>query len=361
MLYRSYRPGTWDEVVGQEHVVQTLKGALTAGRVGHAYLFAGPRGTGKTTLARILAKAAVCTAKKNRPCDACDACTSVAGGTAMDIVEIDAASNRGIDDVRELKETAGTAPAVLAKKVFIVDEVHMLSKDAFNALLKLLEEPPAHVMFILATTEAHKVLPTVLSRVQRFDFRKLTQEQIAGKLAAIAAAEGFDAHPDALAAVAAASDGALRDAEVMLTKLASHAGKSAITVATVQQVLGLVPAVWHGQLAGLIAAGDRAGAMKFLHTLAAQGADMDQLAKGLLEHLRAVMISKIDPAILATAGPVMADAHAAQVAALAASMEGAKLVQAISTLTRARAELRASPIPSLPLELAILELTQPSA
>jgi DNA polymerase-3 subunit gamma/tau len=181
MLHRAYRPKTWDEVVGQEHVVRTLRGALKADRVGHAYLFAGPRGTGKTTLARIWAKAITCTGKE-RPCNDCDACGTIAQGTALDLIEIDAASNRGIDDVHELKETAGTAPAALARKVFIIDEVHMLSKDAFNALLKLLEEPPAHAVFILATTEPHKVLPTVLSRVQRFDFKKLTQQQIAEKL-----------------------------------------------------------------------------------------------------------------------------------------------------------------------------------
>jgi DNA polymerase-3 subunit gamma/tau len=347
----------WAQVVGQEHVVQTLQGALKSGRVGHAYLFAGPRGTGKTTMARIFAKAITCTGK-SRPCDACASCASINDGNSMDLVEIDAASNRGIDDVRALKETAGTAPAVASHKIFIVDEVHMLSKDAFNALLKLLEEPPQHVVFILATTEAHKMLPTVLSRVQRFDFKKLTQQQIASKLATIAKSEKVDIEDGAVAAIAAASDGALRDAEVMLTKLVSHAGKSAVTTDLVQSVLGLVPLQWHGQLAGVLAANDRGGAMRFLHQVVGQGADMDQFAKGFIEYLRQIMIAKIDSSILTHAGLVMADAQSSQLHDFATTMDGAHLVKMIQTFTHARTQMRSSPIPSLPLELAVIELTQ---
>ncbi len=355
MLYRQYRPSTWDEVVGQEHVVRTLRGALKAERIGHAYLFAGPRGTGKTTLARIWAKAITCTAKGEKPCSSCDACASVAAGNALDFIEIDAASNRGIDDVRQLKETAGTAPAILARKVFVVDEVHMLTKDAFNALLKLLEEPPAHVVFILATTEAHKILPTVLSRVQRFDFKKLTQVEIASKLTRIAKAEKLKAEPEALAMMAAASDGALRDAEVMLTKLASH---GAITADAVRDVLGLVPVAWHANLAGMVAAHDRVGAIRFVHELVTTGVDMDQLAKGFLEYLRMVMVTKIDPSIVAQAGLALADAQATKLQEQAATMDGKHLVRMIQTFTDARMRIRSSPIPSLPLELAVMELTE---
>jgi DNA polymerase-3 subunit gamma/tau len=355
MLHRQYRPTTWDEVVGQTHVVKTLKGALASERVGHAYLFAGPRGTGKTTLARILAKAANCTATKAQPCNSCDACEAVATGTALDVIEIDAASNRGIDDVRELKETAGTAPAALARKAFIIDEVHMLSKDAFNALLKLLEEPPAHAMFILATTEPHKVLPTVLSRVQRFDLKKLTQKEIVEKLTRIAKAEKLKAQPEALAMLAAASDGALRDAEVMLTKLA---GQGAVTAEAARSTLGLVPIAWHATLAGHLAARDRAGAMRFLHELAAQGVDMDQLAKGLLEYLRMVMVTKIEPGIVASAGLALAEAQATSLDEQAKTMDGKHLVQMIRSLTEARGRIRSSPIPSLPLELVVIELTE---
>jgi DNA polymerase III subunit gamma/tau len=361
MLYRQYRPSTWDEVVGQEHVVRTLQGALKAGRVGHAYLFSGPRGTGKTTLARILAKAANCSAKKGQPCGKCDPCVSVAAGNAMDVIEIDAASNRGIDDVRELKETAGTVPALLARKVFVIDEVHMLSKDAFNALLKLLEEPPAHAMFILATTEAHKILPTVLSRVQRFDFKKLTQKEICEKLVRIAKAEKLKAEPDALAMIAAASDGALRDAEVMLTKLASHLSghaNDAITADLVQRVIGLVPITRHATLAALVAARDRAGAMRLLHELSGQGIDMDQLAKGFLEYVRMILVTKIEPGIIGSAGLALADIQSSSLQEQATTMDGKHLVRMIQVFTDARTRIRSSPIPSLPLELAVIELTE---
>lgn len=355
MLYRTYRPTHWDEVVGQEHVVRTLRGALAGGRIGHAYLFAGPRGTGKTTLARIFAKAINCEAKSARPCGKCASCVSIDEGRSMDLIEIDAASNRTIDDMRTLKETIGVAPTASAYKVYLIDEAHMITKEAANAFLKMLEEPPSHVVFVLATTEAAKIIPTVLSRVQRFDFKKLTQQQIVTKLNGIAQAEKLTAAPEALAALAAASDGALRDAEVMLTKLASH---GAIDEQAVQSVLGLVPLAWHSQLLGLLTAHDRAGALRFLHTIHAQGADMDQLAKGFLEYLRQVMLAKIDKTILTQAGLAMADTQANQLFEFAATMDGAYLVRMIQVFTNARAQLRTSPIATLPLELACIELTE---
>lgn len=355
MLYRTYRPATFSEMVGQEHVVRTLEGAISSGHIGHAYLFAGPRGTGKTTMARIWARAVNCSAKKGRPCGVCDACLAIDAGNAMDMVEIDAASNRGIDDIRQLKETAAVSPAMLPYKVFIVDEVHMLSKDAFNALLKLLEEPPAHALFILATTEPHKVLPTVLSRVQRFDFKKLTQAQITRKLERIAKSEDLDAEPDALATIAAAADGAVRDAEVMLTKLVSNADGARITTAAVQSVLGLVPHGWYDRFVRLIVAHDRSAALTALGEVAQNGADMEHLSRGLVEYLRHVLLAKIDPAIIGSAG--LADVREAAVQAAAKEMDGAWLVRAIGSFTSARAQLRASPIPTLPLELAVVELS----
>ncbi len=355
MLYRQYRPTTWDEVVGQAHVVRTLQGALKSGHIGHAYLFAGPRGTGKTTLARILAKAINCTAKSGRPCGTCEFCTAMEHGALMDVIEIDAASNRGIEDVRSLKETAATAPSAASHKIFIIDEVHMLSRDAFNALLKLLEEPPAHVAFILATTEPHKVLPTVLSRVQRFDFHRLTQAQITAKLARVVQAERIAVDGDVLPELAGAADGAMRDAEVMLTKLVSHAAGGRISAATVQAVLGMVPHAWHARMAQCLSSGDRTEALRMLADAVHDGADVDLLARGLLELLRHVMITKIDPTITTSAG--LADTRRQHIAGLAATMDGAFLVRAIQACTKARAELRASSIPSLPLELAIIELT----
>jgi DNA polymerase-3 subunit gamma/tau len=358
MLSNTYRPSRWDEVVGQEHVVRTLQGALEAGRIGHAYLFAGPRGTGKTTLARIFAKAINCTAKSARPCGTCGSCVTIEEGRSMDLIEIDAASNRTIDDMRTLKETIGSAPTASQYKVYLIDEAHMITKEASNAFLKMLEEPPSHVVFILATTEASKIIPTVLSRVQRFDFKKLTQQHIVTKLSTIAKGEHMAVTPGALAALAAASDGALRDAEVMLTKLASHSRGAAVDEDTVQAVLGLVPLAWHGQLLTHLTANDRIGAMRFLHQVQLQGADMDLLAKGFLEYLRQVMIAKIDRGILDQAGLAMADTAAEQLHGFAATMDGAYLVRMIQAFTHARTQMRTSPIPSLPLELAVLELTQ---
>jgi DNA polymerase-3 subunit gamma/tau len=278
----------------------------------------------------------------------------------MDLIEIDAASNRTIDDMRLLKETIGVSPTASAYKVYLVDEAHMITKEASNAFLKMLEEPPAHVVFILATTEAHKLIPTVLSRVQRFDFKKLTQQQIVTKLSMIAEREKFRVGDGVLASLAAASDGALRDAEVMLGKLAGHAAGGVIDETTARSVLGLVPISWHATFLGALQSRDRAGALRFLQVVHGQGADMDQLAKGFLEYLRQVMIVKIDRSIIDRAGLAMADAHAKQLDGYAATLDGQFLVRAISQFSDARTQLRTTPVPTLPLELAVIALTEPA-
>src|SRR5215212_44476 len=241
-LYRKWRSQSFDEVVGQEHVVQTLRNALREGRVAHAYLVAGPRGTGKTSSARILAKALNCSAPEaERPCNKCPTCIAITEGRMIDLIEIDAASNNGVDDIRELRDKVGFRPSEGRYKIYIIDEVHMLSNSAFNALLKTLEEPPPHARFVLATTEPHKIPATVLSRCQRFDFRRIPAPEIAGHLERIVAAEGFQADHDALLAIARSAQGCMRDAVSLLDQMLSF-GSESVTLEQVQQVLGAVNA-----------------------------------------------------------------------------------------------------------------------
>jgi len=239
VFYRRWRPQTLAEVVGQGHITQTLLNALTSSQVSHAYLFCGPRGTGKTSTGRILAKAVNCLNNgKGEPCNTCSMCQATNEGKALDVIEIDAASNTGVDDIRSLRERVNYAPNQARYKVYIIDEVHMLSTSASNALLKTLEEPPPYVIFVLATTEAHKVLPTLQSRCQRFDFRRLSQADIVSKLTNICSAEGIQIEPEALRLIAKSATGSLRDAENLLQQLSTYYG-SEIGLHQVQAILGL--------------------------------------------------------------------------------------------------------------------------
>src|SRR5947209_14287238 len=241
VLARRYRSGTFDEVVGQSHVAQTLKKAISSGRIAHAYLFCGTRGTGKTSMARIMAKALNCKssdAPTTKPCGKCESCLAIARGDDMDVIEIDAASNTGVDNIRELIENSQYRPANSRFKVYIIDEVHMLSKSAFNALLKTLEEPPSHVKFILATTEPEKVLATILSRCQRYDFRNIPTREIADHLKGICKTEKIDADEDALLLVAKAGAGSMRDSLSLLDRLRSI-GEKPLTHEMLEQLLGM--------------------------------------------------------------------------------------------------------------------------
>src|SRR5947199_9765061 len=257
VLARKYRSATFDEIVGQEHVAQTLKRAIETGRIAHAYLFCGTRGTGKTSTARILAKALNCESSKaptTKPCGKCGSCQGIARGDDIDVIEIDAASNTGVDNVRSIIENAAYRPARSRFKVYIIDEVHMLSKAAFNALLKTLEEPPEHVKFILATTEAEKVLQTILSRCQRYDFRNIPTREIAGHLADICKKEKIKADEDALLMVAKAGAGSMRDSLSLLDRLLS-VGEKHLTLEMVEQLLGLPKAQLLFDLSASIGAG----------------------------------------------------------------------------------------------------------
>ncbi|WP_424950776.1 DNA polymerase III subunit gamma/tau [Deinococcus sp.] len=256
-IYQRARPIRWDQVVGQEHVKDVLKAALEGGRIGHAYLFSGPRGVGKTTTARLIAMTANCETPGIKPCGECESCLSVRAGSHPDVMEIDAASNNSVDDVRELREKVGLSAMRGGKKIYILDEAHMMSRAAFNALLKTLEEPPEHVIFILATTEPEKIIPTILSRCQHYRFRRLTPEEIAGKLAGIVAREGVNAEPEALQLIGRLADGAMRDGESLLERML--AAGADVTRAGVEAALGLPPSEQMRSMAGALVQGDAGG------------------------------------------------------------------------------------------------------
>src|SRR5580692_4539220 len=289
-LYRKYRPQTFDEVVGQEAVVRTLSNAIEAGKIRQAYIFAGPRGTGKTSMARILAKSVNCKAGPTAtPDNSCHACVAITSGTSLDVIEMDAASQRGIDDIREIRERVVLAPVEGRSKVYIIDEAHQLTEPAWNALLKLIEEPPPHLLFVFCTTELQKVLPTVRSRCQTFVFQRPRLPDLVSKLRLIADAEAISVPDSALAMIARGGRGAYRDAESTLDQLAS-ATSGTITVQDVLQLLGAVEEDVLFQICDLIVDGDTAAALLFLEELSVKGQDLGRLVVDLLEHLRHLLL-----------------------------------------------------------------------
>lgn len=292
-LYRKWRPQLWDQVVGQDHIVQTLKNAIRSDRVGHAYLFSGPRGTGKTTTARLLAKAVNCLSDdlKTRPCNKCENCLSVNQGRFMDLIEIDAASNTSVDDVRDLREKIGFSPSQGKFKVYIIDEVHMLSTAAFNALLKTLEEPPPHAIFILATTEVHKIPATVLSRCQRHEFRRIPVITIVELLKELVVAEKLKVDDDTLFMIARQSTGAMRDAISLLDQLSSTG--DVITLELAQQVLGTATNQTVINLVDMICVQDTKGCLDQLHMALDSGTDPRQFARQMVDYLRGLMLIQL--------------------------------------------------------------------
>ncbi|MFA5143544.1 MAG: DNA polymerase III subunit gamma/tau [Candidatus Omnitrophota bacterium] len=292
---RKYRPQVFDDIIGQSHVTTTLKNAITQDRVAHAYLFSGPRGVGKTTAARILAKALNC--EKGpipKPCNVCASCKEITQGSSLDILEIDGASNRGIDEIRNLRDNVKFAPSKGKFKVYIIDEVHMLTSEAFNALLKTLEEPPRHVKFIFATTQAHKVPPTILSRCQRFDFRRIGTSLIVENLKRIVDSESLKIDDGALGLIARYSDGGMRDAQVMLDQITSFANGK-VGAEDVTRILGMVADEALFELSAAIRDKAAAKALGTIDRLLIEGKDAAQIAAGLIEHFRNIAISKIDP------------------------------------------------------------------
>lgn len=355
-LYRKWRSQTFDQVVGQEHVIQTLRNALRDGRVAHAYLFSGPRGTGKTSIARILAKALNCIAPEaDRPCDKCPTCIAISEGRMLDLIEIDAASNNSVDDVRDLRDKVGFRPSEGRYKVYIIDEVHMLSISAFNALLKTLEEPPPHARFMLATTEPHKIPATILSRCQRFDLRRLTVPEIVAHLQMIAGAEGFGAETEALMAIGRAAQGCMRDAISLLDQMLSY-GNELVTFVQVQQALGAVSAQAVADLVNAIATKNVAAGLMLIQQLLTQGASLTEFCHQVVEHLRGIMVLQMagDAGLLnelpgETVGLMQRQAQ---------QLTLPTTLYAIKRFSTAVVELKGSYQPQLPLELAFIEAVQ---
>ncbi|MYC95135.1 MAG: DNA polymerase III subunit gamma/tau [Caldilineaceae bacterium SB0661_bin_32] len=361
-LYRKWRSQTFDEVVGQEHVTTTLLNALREGRVAHAYLFAGPRGTGKTSTARILAKALNCTDEENQPCNRCSHCTAINEGRMLDLIEIDAASNNSVDDVRELREKVGFQPSESRYKVYIIDEVHMLSASAFNALLKTLEEPPPYARFVLATTEPHRIPATVLSRCQRFDFRRIPVAEIAAHLTHVAGEEGFEVQEPAIFAIARSAQGCMRDAVSLLDQMTSYGAAAsaddsqAISLEQVQQVLGSVAGETVAAFVDALAAKNVSTGLELIHDLLLQGGSLNEFAAQVIEHLRGVMLVQMvgDSALLEDAAPDTVQTMKKQ----ASEIGNADTLLAIKRFSQAMTELKGGFQPQLPLELALVELIE---
>ena len=292
-LYRKYRPLTFESVVGQQHIVSTLEHAITEGRLSHAYLFIGTRGTGKTTCAKILAKAVNCEHPVDgNPCNACVSCLGIENGSILDVLELDAASNGSVNDARSLREEAVYPPAVLQKRVYIIDEVHMLSPGAFNALLKTLEEPPSYVIFILATTEVHKIPITILSRCQRYDFKRISVDTITNHLVSLMEKEKVDADEKALRYIARAADGSMRDALSLLDQcLAFYLGKD-LKYENVLDVLGAVDTAVFSKMLSTILSGDVAVCMSLMEDLIMQGRDLSQFVTDFIWYLRNLLLIK---------------------------------------------------------------------
>ena len=355
VFYRKWRPSSFSQLVGQEHVSTTLRQAIRQGRVSHSYLFCGPRGSGKTTTARIVAKAVNCLdIQDGDPCNACAICQSINGGQFMDIIELDAASNRGIDEIRDIREKVNFAPAQGKRKVYIIDEAHMLTDAASNAFLKTLEEPPAHVIFVLCTTEAHRILPTIISRCQRFDFRRIGSELIYNRLADITEAEGVNVEPEALRLVARHASGSLRDAENLLEQLVVSSSDG-VTLKQVEALLGLDNGESALELVKYLLMGNTSAALSAVNRAAWGATDLRQLHKQTIELLRAVMH-------LQWGSEDAVDLHddvTAQLKELVGNLPPWRIVRGLKIW--GDVNMRYDAPSTLPLELAVVEICEDTA
>ena len=365
-IYRKYRPKLFEDLIGQELVVQILKNAAKSDKVSHAYLFYGPRGTGKTTAARIVAKIANCETRasdpkfraQGEPCNKCRACKEIDEGRAIDVAEIDAASNRGIDEIRSLKEGIRLSPTSYHYKVFIIDEAHQLTKFAADALLKILEEPPAHAIFILATTEYEKLSATIVSRTQRFHFRRVPTQAILKKLNQIALAEKIEIDTAALELIATAAEGSFRDAESLFEQVTSLAGGTGLE--NVEQILGKVGFVRTAALAGYLLDNDLEASLEYLAEINESGFNLVQLNKDLIHYLRRVLTLKFDPQLEEVFKRELTPDEIVEIKKHGAvAKDPDKIINLIKSLIRAYSEMRYSPFTLVPLEIAIIENLKP--